>query len=39
MVLVWKKRKPRRIHFWASVVLFCTAVPFGIFAVVTEFLE
>lgn len=38
MVLIWRKNRAKRIHFWASLVLFCTAIPFGIFAVVTEFI-
>jgi len=38
MMLIWRKKRERRVHFRASLILFCTAVPFGIFAVITEFI-
>ncbi len=39
IVLIVKKRRPKRLNFILSWALFATAVPFGIFAVIAEFLQ
>lgn len=36
IMLIKKKNRPKRIHFYIAVLLFFTAVPFGIFSVVAE---
>jgi amino acid permease len=38
MVIVVKQHRKKRIHFWVSLALFCIALPFGIFAVASEFI-
>jgi amino acid permease len=37
--LIRKKNKPRKMHYHAAWILFILFIPFGIFSVVTKFLE
>ena len=37
VILVHKKKKPKLVNFYGAVVLFSLAVPFGVLAVVCEF--
>ena len=39
MLLVQKKNKPKKLHYYISVVLFAFFIPFGIFSVVSKFLK
>ena len=39
IVLVIKKKKPKTFNFIGGAVLLCLAVPFGVFAVVCEFIS
>jgi amino acid permease len=34
MMLVIKKKKPRKITFYSSIVMFSLAIPFGVLAIV-----
>lgn len=34
ILLIRRKRRPKRINYYLAILLFLTAVPFGIFAVV-----
>jgi amino acid permease len=39
LLLIRKKEKPRKIHYYISWVLFVFFIPFGIFSVITKFLK
>ena len=38
IMLIHKKKKPKSINFYASVAMFCIAIPFGVLAIVSEFI-